>query len=158
MRKETTVLEYASPPASLARRCVQQLRTWARAIRWFCFERPLDALEVAIGAGVVGAAAYAYFGAIRFQVTSNALRPFVAVSAAMVLTAAVAVGRLLVRRRWRALLVVCAVAAPVSALSGMVQTERCPHAAYVQVLGISIPVAGDPCGNPRKTEPWWMRD
>lgn len=45
----------------------------------------------------------------------------------------------------------------VAPLAGMIQFERCPHAAYIQILGISITVEGDRCGNPKTAEPWWLR-
>ena len=65
--------------------------------------------------------------------------------------------RLIRARRYAASLLLVWVALLTAFLGGVIQFDRCPHATYVQVIGISIPIAGDACKNPRQTAPWWMR-
>src|SRR5688572_16375469 len=55
-------------------------------------------------------------------------------------------------------LLVCIVIAGLSGIaSGAVQFDRCPHATYLQLFGMSIPIIGDKCGNARPITPWWFR-
>ena len=65
---------------------------------------------------------------------------------------------MITERRWKAIVLLGMIAVPTAVMSGMLQIERCPHATYVQVIGINIPVVGKGCHNPRDSTVWWLRD
>jgi hypothetical protein len=134
------------------------LLSFARLTRWFLFQRSLDAAEVAVAAWLAWAALFIFWAARRFELGSDSLKPALSLTWLLPCVMGVALVRLMMRRRWTALLVFVLVVVAVAPFAGMVQLERCPHATYVQILGISIPVKGNPCGNPRKVEPWWLRE
>ncbi len=129
-----------------------------RSLSSFLFHRPLDAAEVAVAGWLAWAALFTFWAARRFELGSDSLKPALSLTFLLPCVVGIALVRLVVRRRWKALRVFGLVAVAAAPLAGMLQFERCPHAAYVQVLGISIAVEGDPCGNPRKIEPWWLRE
>ena len=154
MGDEAAILDYAPPPRAWPVR-------FADGLQWFFLRRPLRPVEVALGAWSVIAVAYAYLAAHRFDFSAApgiSYKPAIALFLTGVLVAGVAAWRLAARRRWRAILLLCLVAGPTGLMAGMLQVERCPHASYVQVLGLSFTVAGDRCGNSRKFEPWWLRE
>ena len=72
----------------------------------------------------------------------------------LVVAAAIGVVR---DRRWRTAAACLAVAAVAGVASGATQTERCPHATYVQWFGVTVPIAGTACHNVQPTCPWWLR-
>ena len=41
-------------------------------------------------------------------------------------------------------------------LVDLIKFDRCPHARYVTVFGISITVTGKACHNERDWRPWWV--
>jgi hypothetical protein len=131
---------------------------FVHVVRWFFFYRPLNAAEVAIGAWLAWSALWVFWTARRFEIASNTLKPAIALTVVLAGVVAVALLRLAVRRRWKALATCAGVALAVAPLSGLVQFERCPHASYVQVFGFSFTVDGERCGNDRRIEPWWMRE
>jgi hypothetical protein len=133
------------------------LLRFARLTRWFLFQRALDAAEVAVAAWLAWAALYAFWAAHRFELGSSSLKPTLSLTILLPLVAAVALVQVVRRKRWKAIISFVLVMVAAAPLAGMVQFERCPHATYVQILGISFPVEGNRCGNPRSVEPWWMR-
>ena len=107
---------------------------------------------------LTAAVSYAVLAGHMLRMPEAWLRAYVCVSVATVVVGIGAFARLVALGRWRAVLLWVAVVVPTGVLSGVFQIERCPHATYVQIMGGSIPIAGDPCGNPRKIAPWWMRE
>ena len=94
----------------------------------------------------------------RFAIAGDVVKPVLAVTWTLPAVLAVALFRLAVGRRWKALKLVLLTVVCVMPLAGMIQFERCPHATYLQLFGMSIPVEGRACGNIRRIEPWWMRE
>ena len=125
---------------------------------WFLGRRDLSAVEVALGAWVAWVALYVFWAARWFELGSNSLKPALALTWTLPVVVFVALFRLALTRQWKALRLFFVMAVVLAPFSGMLQFERCPHAIYVQVMGISLPVHGMPCGNPRRVEPWWMRE
>jgi hypothetical protein len=149
------VIDYASPRRSRWMNVVIDSveRAW-----WFFAHRNLSAFEVAIGSGIAWTALYVFWAVRRFELGSDALKPALALTWILPVVMLVAVVRLALKHQWRALWFLPVVIALTMPLAGMIQSERCPHARYLQVLGISIPLEGTRCGNPRHIEPWWMRE
>lgn len=149
------VLDYAPRQTRIAR-WTQRLRRLAHWLRWLLIERQLSAVEVAFGSWALFAINYVLFA------SNVAARQglFVIVLAAMVTGSVgllLASIRLILARRYAASLLLVWVALLTAFIGGVIQFDRCPHATYVQVIGISIPITGDACGNPRQIRPWWMR-
>jgi hypothetical protein len=157
LTEPTTILDYATLQPRRWR-ITEMLLRFLRLARWFLLQRPLDSAEVAVAGSLAWATLYIFWAARHFELGSNSLKPALSLTWLLPCVVGVALVRIVMRRRWKALLVFALVVAAVAPLAGMVQFERCPHAAYVQILGISIPVEGDACGNPRKVEPWWLRE
>lgn len=63
------------------------------------------------------------------------------------------------QRRWRAIVVCGAVVIVAGIVSGALQLGSCPHATYLQVVGLDIPIVGNACGNSQNQnlQPWWLR-
>jgi hypothetical protein len=158
LSEDRVVLEYGQPPPSVGRRAAGAIVRWGRWARWFFLRRPLRGVEVAMAGWLTAAVSYAMLAGHAVRMPAEWLRAYVCVSIATAVAGAGAVVWLVARRRWRALLLWVAVVVPSGILSGVFQIEHCPHATYVQIMGGSIPIAGDPCGNPRKIAPWWMRE
>ena len=158
MSENRVVLEYAQPPPSAGRRAWGAAARWGRWARWFLLRRPLRGIEVATAGWLAAAVSYAALAGHAVRMPEAWLRAYVCVSVATVIAGIGALAWLVALGRWRAVLLWIAMAVPTGILSGVFQIERCPHATYVQIMGGSIPVAGDPCHNPRKIAPWWMRE
>lgn len=144
----TTILDYA-PRVPRGR----ALGSW---LRWLLMERQFSAVEVAFGGWVLFAVNYVLFTARVMHAGSSLafmLSSMVTGAAAMVLASY----RMLLARRYAMSLLLVTTALLSSFIGGIIQFERCPHADYVQIIGISIPVSGDACQNPRQNRPWWMR-
>jgi len=146
------VLDYAPRQTRLAR-LTQRLRPLARWLRWLLIERQLSAVEVAFGGWALFAINYVLFVAGGQGLLVIVLAAMVTGSVGLLLASI----RLIRARRYAASFLLVWVALLTAFLGGVIQFDRCPHATYVQVIGISIPVAGDACGNPRQIAPWWMR-
>jgi hypothetical protein len=148
VRKPTTILDYAPriPPW-------QGLGSW---LRWLFTERQLYPVEVAFGGWALFAVNYV-LSATKL-LTADASRVFM-LSAMVTGSVAVLLAsyRMLVARRFAMSLLLVIVALLSSLIGGIIQFERCPHATYVQIVGISIAVSGDACNNSRNITPWWMR-
>lgn len=157
MKKQPVILDYA--PVEFRRwRSAQLFLKCLRLTHWFLFQRPLDAAEVAVAGHLVWVALYIFWAARHFELGSDSLKPALSLTLLLPCVVALALLRLARRHRWGAILVFVLVAVVAAPLAGMIQIERCPHAAYVQVLGFSVSVEGERCGNNRKIEPWWMRE
>ena len=62
-------------------------------------------------------------------------------------------------RRWRTLLLCACLVVVTGVASGALQLAGCPHATYLQVAGLRVPVSGNPCNNEQDyyLQPWWMQ-
>jgi hypothetical protein len=129
----------------------------SRNVAWFLFRRPLRAVEAAPALWIVATVSYAVTAAIgggRVFLDNPAL-VVPLFSAAAALTASLyAAKRNSALRSAFCLLFGLFIAVP----SGAIQATRCPHAGYLQVWGVSIPVTGEPCRNPRPVVPPWILD
>jgi hypothetical protein len=141
MSTQPPILEYARPQANR---------------RWVGY-RPLRAIEVFF---------ICWFGGIGIWVGgsllfANANRPdTLAITLISGEFFVVALGAFLgvARERRRKQTLSCAAIALITgALAGQFQLDRCPHATYLQVFGISVPITGHACSNPRNAAPWWLR-
>lgn len=149
------VLDYA-PRESRGTRVRNRWYALARSLRWFAAERPLRSAEVALIGWALFAITYILLVtgvARRDALLKPALASMLTASVVMLIAAV----RLIRTRQYAASFLVAGVACFTALLGGVIQWERCPHATYVQVIGISIPVSGDPCNNPRNVIPWWAR-
>jgi hypothetical protein len=124
-------------------------------MRWLLLERQLTAGEVTFGGWALFAFSYVLFVArIGGQQSTVVLMlsSMVTGSVAMLFAA----GHLLVARRFALAGLLVVIAFVTSFAGGIIQLDCCPHATYVQVMGISIAIRGDACNNPRQITPWWM--
>jgi hypothetical protein len=131
---------------------------FARLTWWFLFQRPLDAAEVAVAAWLAWTALYIFWAASSFELGRSLMKAALSLTILLPFVVAGSLLRLAMRKRWAAIVSIVLVVVAVAPLAGMVQFERCPHATYLQIIGVSIPVEGNPCNNPRRVEPWWLRD
>ena len=154
MADRRKLLEYADPPETVE----QRLARWSRAALWFVFKRRVRAGEVVLA----GVSAAALLHVLAFTIF---LRPFGSgptlfglidgASSATFFAALLTVCYLPFNRRWDQALRYLLLLVLVAAVSGIIRVERCPHAIYVQVYAVSIPVWGKGCGNYRNFSPWW---
>ena len=151
------VLNYARPPQPLARRTLDLFARIVRATPWFIFRRPLRVIEFAIAMVACAIAVYAVAAAVLKEATSAAPGGIFFIGHMLLLVSLGALFQAVAVRRRRPLIFWCFIALPFALLSGMIQVVRCPHATYFQVSGVTVPVAGDPCNNPRKVIPWWLQ-
>ena len=63
------------------------------------------------------------------------------------------------QRRRRAMLTCGCIVLVTGIASGALQLGSCPHATYLQIVGLDIPIWGDPCRNNQiqNLRPWWSR-
>lgn len=124
------------------------------ALVWFLLRRPVRASEIVIGGWLMMITLHGLADSLLLGDFQRVLlrRSGLTVAGATL----IAFCTLLAQRRWRAILLAIVIALPTGAVGGLIQTDRCPHATYVNVAGVTIAVSGKACHNPRHFKPWWQ--
>lgn len=159
MTKPRSVIDYAPPRRSAGRDITDRLANTLRYLGWFIWRRPLRAHEAFIGCWLALALLWAVMALKTLREGYVFMPSHLMTSLAMSLLLVAATGFTVsaLRGRWWPLIICVTVALPAGAASGLFQYDHCPHATYLQVVGVSIPVVGKACRNPRDAAPWWMR-
>ena len=142
------VLDYAPGPPARWRRILSTLH-------WFVVRRRIRAAEIVIGGWLLMVALYALPNLLSLEDFQKVLlnSSYLTVAGATI----VAFCTLLAKLRWRAVLLAIVIAVPTGVVGGLVQTDRCPHARYVNIGGVIFTVSGKACHNGRYFKPWWRR-
>jgi hypothetical protein len=168
MTDSPVVLDYAPPPPSLSSRAAVRLLKCLRvvsrvvlklALRFlqFAFLHPLQPLHVAIAGAWSAMALYAYIAVHDAWFYADYHASCSLFVATTIVTLAIVVKLIVMKRRWRQLVAWLAVSLPTIPLAGAYQFDECQHAKYVQLFGISFAYSGRACHNARNTVPWWAR-
>jgi hypothetical protein len=153
MGDQRLILDYAPPPRSKMERLVSM----SKRVVWLTFKRPLHDVETATAGWFLLAITYLVHSSMVGRV-ENYYPLLVLPLIPPLIIFTWSASRLAIAKRWRVLTLVAVLYLSTGPITGLVQFDQCPHAAYVQICGVSIPISGDACGNPRDVRPWWMRD
>ncbi len=167
MTQTDLALDYAPRPPSFRRSVIERVATALRRTGWLIARRPLGAIDVFVGGWLLVATCWdlswtplwdrawpSIAGARLIVYTVGWGTP---IGVATLVVSFFALIRLTLRRRWRAVVICISVALLAGIASGAVQTERCPHATYLQFFGSGPAIWGKPCRNPQMSCPWWLR-
>ena len=118
----------------------------------------LRAVDVAWGLWFVWVPGYFYFLFPPVDpFTSFAGRALSSVFLACLFVMLIAMLALIAMRQWRRLATFIVGTTILGFVIGTSGFDRCPHASYVTVYGVSLAISGNPCGNLRDFSPGWMK-
>ena len=144
------VLDYAPAPPAWWRRVLRKLL-------WFFLRRRVRTVEIVVGGWLLMVGLY-FFAGSREYVPKEYHRTLLSAAYLAVTGATLsAFCILLMQFRWRAALLAVIIALPTGAVGGLFQTDRCPHATYLNIGGVTFAISGKACHNPRYFAPWWKR-
>ena len=139
------VLDYGPPPPHPLKRLEAAIIT----VIVFVARRQLRAVEVAVAGLLVLPVVYAAYapGVKFYRYAHPFLFPFSFATVCVTLAAILCVVFRGSRTQTTAVLSLFVVTGP---LTGLLQLERCPHAVYVQLVGVSIPIVGQSVRQPTR--------